>query len=330
MFLAAGLGTRLRPYTESEPKGLLPLCGVPLAQYALDQACEAGVIEGVINIHHQAQRASQGFLSLNRDQLRLRLSDESDCLMGSAGGLRRGLEILGGREPFFFLNTDTVSDFNLKELAAEHIRLHKTRGVTLTLVLFKEAPPPGEYTQIDVDPQTQLISQVGSKRRGAQFFTGMGIIEPEALRDVPLDRASDFLSQILLPTIAKRQAGALVRQRAWYDIGSPELWWRAHFDLIRRLETGSVSSRIRRRIETVARRAGNLIWIDREISGWRPGPEVFGPAFIGKKNGSVVLPSNLRLGPEAVLYLDRESGDPKKLDGYQRLISWGRHSTLFD
>ena len=77
MIMAAGLGTRLQPYTQFLPKPLLPLMGVPMIQFALDQVAEAGVKEVVINFHYLPEVAKKSLLALDHHQMKVHLSDEA-------------------------------------------------------------------------------------------------------------------------------------------------------------------------------------------------------------------------------------------------------------
>lgn len=86
MLMAAGLGTRLMPFTERAPKALLPVLGVPIAQFALDSLARAGVDRVVANVHHHASAAKQGLAQLDRGDADFFVSDESERLLGSAGG----------------------------------------------------------------------------------------------------------------------------------------------------------------------------------------------------------------------------------------------------
>jgi MurNAc alpha-1-phosphate uridylyltransferase len=103
MLMSAGLGTRLKPFTDLEPKALIPVMGVPTAQFSLDALAQAHVETIVANIHHQAEKARAGLESLERGNARLVISDESALLMGSGGGIAKALPNFGHR-PFYWLN----------------------------------------------------------------------------------------------------------------------------------------------------------------------------------------------------------------------------------
>ncbi len=86
--MAAGLGTRLRPFTQYRNKTLFPLMGVPIAQYALDAFSELKVKDTIVNVHHLPDFTRKALGELDWGGMHYGISDESKRLLGSAGGLR--------------------------------------------------------------------------------------------------------------------------------------------------------------------------------------------------------------------------------------------------
>jgi MurNAc alpha-1-phosphate uridylyltransferase len=118
MVLAAGLGKRLRPITDTLPKPLVSIAGRTLLDRGLDALAAAGVEKAVVNVHHfpdQIRRHVTG-----RSAPRITISDESDVLLDSAGGIVKALPELGA-DPFYILNADTFwidrAGSNLERLA---------------------------------------------------------------------------------------------------------------------------------------------------------------------------------------------------------------------
>lgn len=103
MVLAAGLGTRLRPITDTMPKPLVPIAGKPMIDYVLDALAEAGVEDAVVNVHHLADQMEAHLA--RRSRPRVQISDERAQLMDSGGGLVKGMKLLP-REPLFVMNAD--------------------------------------------------------------------------------------------------------------------------------------------------------------------------------------------------------------------------------
>jgi MurNAc alpha-1-phosphate uridylyltransferase len=294
MLMAAGLGTRLRPFTESRTKALIPVLGVPVAQFALDLAVQAGVRNCVANVHHQPEQTRSGLLALDRGGASLELSDESSQLLGSAGGYKKALPLLGGT--FFALNADVLCDVDLGALFRAHQRLRARYGVSLTLAVLRKAPAGEKYRRIVVDPSSELVTElVMQAEEEPPFWSGVAVVEPEALSGVP-DGPAEFIPTVLKPAIERRQAGAYLFSGHWHDVGSPELWLRAHLKLISGLEDGALPAMWRRRIERVSKRLTQGQWMSAKTvrvdnAGWT------GPCYWGGGG-----PSPASLGPEAVLY----------------------------
>ena len=105
MVLAAGLGTRMRPLTDTMPKPLVRIADKPLVDHVLDRLADAGVEKAVVNVHHFAEQLI-GHLA-QRVRPRIAISDERGLLLGTGGGVRKALPELG-EGPFFHINSDTI------------------------------------------------------------------------------------------------------------------------------------------------------------------------------------------------------------------------------
>ena len=103
--LAAGLGTRMRPYNGQVPKPLVEIGGKSLIDYSLDRLADAGVERAVVNVHHIADAVEQHLASRRRPHIVI--SDERAELLGTGGGIAKALPQLGDT-PFFLVNSDTV------------------------------------------------------------------------------------------------------------------------------------------------------------------------------------------------------------------------------
>lgn len=305
MLMAAGLGTRLKPFTDQIPKALVPVMGVPVAQFALDLLGGVPVPSVVANVHHLASKAVEGLHRLGR----VVISDESHALLGSAGGIVYALPHLGKR--FFILNADVLCEADLFRLAQAHHTLQATRGVKLTLTVFPRGPTGEVYREIQFDPVTQLVTRIGEKRGGGAFFTGISVAEASLFEPLERGKPWDFLEQVLLPAVERREVAAFVTKGAWYDVGSPLLWWRTHLDLMARLETGRIPSAWRRRIESVSKRMGPQIWCSRRTAVGALPFETVGPTFLDAPLDGPGVP----LGPKAVLYSGESRASREPLGG---------------
>lgn len=112
MIFAAGLGTRLRPLTDHMPKALVPVGGVPLLHRLLTKLHAAGYTHVVINVHHHAAQIID-FLAAHDYGMHIDISDESDMLLDTGGGLRHAAQFFTGDEPILLHNVDILSNLSL-------------------------------------------------------------------------------------------------------------------------------------------------------------------------------------------------------------------------
>lgn len=113
LVFAAGLGTRLKPLTDSMPKALVPVCGKPLLYHVLTKLRTAGYDEIAVNVHHFADQI-RNYLSENDFGIPIPVSDETDLLRETGGGIRHARPFLeGGDAPFLVHNVDILSDLDL-------------------------------------------------------------------------------------------------------------------------------------------------------------------------------------------------------------------------
>lgn len=178
MIFAAGLGTRLKPLTDTMPKALVPLGGKPLLQWQVEKLREAGIRDIVVNVHHfpdqiiDAIRAHEGW------GCRIQVSDERDCLLETGGGLRKAKALLGTDEPVLTCNVDILSNIDLKALLAAYddsaSLLVVSDRQTQRYLCFDEQHTLCGWTNIATG---ELKGQDGRHLA----FSGMQILSPEAL-----------------------------------------------------------------------------------------------------------------------------------------------------
>ena len=110
--LAAGLGTRLKPLTDKMPKAMVPVVGKPLLEHTLTKLHTSGVSNFVINVHHFSQQIKD-YVATHRLKDSIKISDESECLLDTGGGLRNAQKLFNTNEPVLIHNVDILSNANL-------------------------------------------------------------------------------------------------------------------------------------------------------------------------------------------------------------------------
>ena len=132
IIFSAGLGTRFKPWTDSHPKALALVNGKSLLQRNIEYLQQYGVKDVVVNVHHFPEQIIEAIKKNNGWRSNIVISDETDELLETGGGLMKAKQFLDGDKPFISLNVDILTNLNLNKLMAFH-QQHKplvTFGVT--------------------------------------------------------------------------------------------------------------------------------------------------------------------------------------------------------
>ena len=120
MILAAGLGTRLKPWTDHHPKALAVVNGKSLLQRNIEYLQQYGITDVVVNVHHFADQIIDA-VAINKGWGRnVMISDERDVVLETGGGLLKARHLLEGNAPFITINVDILTDLNLNKLLDYH------------------------------------------------------------------------------------------------------------------------------------------------------------------------------------------------------------------
>ena len=138
MIFAAGLGTRLKPITDTIPKALVPVCSQPLLKHLVDKLKEAGYSEVVINVHHFAEKIREYVAQNNDFGIKVSFSDETDLLRETGGGIRHAAELLDDGEPFLVHNVDILSNLDLEDFYQAHMAESISIDTPLATLLVSE------------------------------------------------------------------------------------------------------------------------------------------------------------------------------------------------
>ena len=117
MIFAAGLGTRLKPITDTLPKAMVPVCGKPLIEHVSRKLLSFGIDEVVVNVHHFADKIEEWIAS--QDYMRMQVSDERKMLLETGGAVLHARKYLEGCGQFLIHNVDIMSNADLKWLESQ-------------------------------------------------------------------------------------------------------------------------------------------------------------------------------------------------------------------
>jgi len=218
MYLAAGLGERMRPLTNDRPKPLVPLAGRPQIDYALNRLRDAGVMRVVINLHYLGGLI-RGHLRTWR-QPEIIFSDETDQLLGPGGGVVKALPLLGDRA-FFVHNCDSFWRADGGRIFHRMAQLWDEARMDALLLLA----PLGQASHFE-GPGDYFMASDGALRRNSAkaeapyAYTGVQIAHPRLFVDAP----KGAFSTVQLWDRAE-QAGRLFGMELdahWFHTGTPE------------------------------------------------------------------------------------------------------------
>lgn len=218
--LAAGLGTRLRPITDSTPKCMLQIGDRPLLDIWLDALVKAGVHEVLINLHHLAPMV-RAHVAARSGPPAVRMVEEQE-LLGSAGTLLANRDFVDGEEMFLAVNADNLTDFDLRVL----IDAHRDSGAIATLSLFR-APRPSECGVVDVE-DGRVVGYVEKPADPPSDLAnaGMYAFHPSVLEVIAGPPPKD-IGYDLLPRLVGRARAVTIDGCYFIDIGTPAALERA-------------------------------------------------------------------------------------------------------
>ena len=218
MVLAAGLGERMRPITDTTPKPLVKVSGQAMLDFVLDRLADAGVERAVVNVHYRADQIERHLAS--RKTPEIVISDERAKLLNTGGGVVKALPELG-REPFFHLNSDTIWIDSVKPNLT---RLAEAFDYSIMDALLLLAPIAtsigyagrGDFTMA---PDGRLQKR-GEQEVAPYVYAGAAILTPELFDNAPADAFS--LTRMFDKA---REAGRLHGLRlegVWMHVGTPD------------------------------------------------------------------------------------------------------------
>ena len=222
MVLAAGLGMRMRPLTDTLPKPLpkplVKVAGKALIDHGLDKLAAAGVKAAVVNVHHLADQIERHLAK--RKKPKIKISDERGLLLDTGGGVAKALPLLGDA-PFFHLNSDTLwvdgETPNLTRLA-QAFELAKMDALLLL------APAKGSIGyagsgDFSLHADGRLVARVEGTQ-APLVYAGVAILAP-ALFDGAPDGAFS-LTALFERAAAKGRLHGLAIDGRWMHVGSPD------------------------------------------------------------------------------------------------------------
>ena len=184
MILAAGLGTRLKPFTENHPKALLPINGKTLLQRNVEFLQLFNVKDVIINVHHFAAQIKETVQQNNGWGSNVTISDETDLVLETGGGLKKAGEYLQtSLEPFVLMNADILTDLDIDQVK----NLHNQNSALATLAVTNRST--SRYLLFNDDNflcgwLNEKTGEQKGKTGNKKAFSGIHILSPKIFQHI--------------------------------------------------------------------------------------------------------------------------------------------------
>ena len=283
LFLAGGLGTRLKPITNDLPKPMVPIVGKPLLERNIQRLKKIGVDEIVLSTCYKPHKIEKHFgdgrgLGVKIDYI------TEDVPLGTAGAIKNAESFFD--DTFLVFNSDILSDIDISEM----IRFHKEKGALATIAVT-QVDNPSAYGVIEHD-ENGFITAFKEKPQPHESSSnlinaGVYIFEPQLLNEIPSGRAVS-IERETYPLLLQKGYKMAVYNRCsyWLDLGTPEKYLKAHKDIL----------------EGVLQMGGNFFNKNRQFisktAKIHHSAKIIGPVYIGDE---VEVDSLSVIGPNTVL-----------------------------
>lgn len=185
MIFAAGMGTRLKPLTDTMPKALVPINGKPMLEHIILKLKNSGFTQIVINIHHLGQQIIDFLTDNNNFGIEILISDERDYLMDTGGGIKKAAHFFAGKEPFLIHNVDIISNVDLKKLYDKHLETNPlatllvSKRETSRYLLFNEENKLCGWRNLDTGEVKSFYPYFDPAQYNEYAFSGIHVLSPE-------------------------------------------------------------------------------------------------------------------------------------------------------
>jgi mannose-1-phosphate guanylyltransferase len=267
--LTAGLGTRLRPLTDVRAKPAVPVAGEPIIRRIVRWLAAHRVQDIVLNLHHRPETIAAAVGDGSDLSARVRYSWEQPDVLGSAGGPRQALPIVGA-DTFFLINGDTLTDVDLDAL----FESHESTGSLITLALVPN-PDPLRYGGVRLDDGHRVIgfAPSGVAATDAYHLVGVQVVHSSVFASLPAGRRARSIGGVY-DALMDKQPGAVrgfVCDAAFRDVGTVPDYWSTSWSLVEaegRAARGlppDVTFGRRVRIHPGARVSRSILWDDVDV-----------------------------------------------------------------
>ncbi len=226
MILAAGLGTRLKPLTDQTPKALVKVYDVPLLEIQIRRLIYFGYDEIIINVHHFKNQVESFLAKKNNFGISIKISDESDELLETGGGLMKAAWLLTGKDPFLLINVDVLTNLDLNNLYKNHLQSNSLATLAVLnrtssrYLLFNDSNTLCGWR--DDNTNREIISRKANGGYTRLAFSGIHMINPEIFSLITETGKFSIITSYLNLAQEHIINGCRHDDTFWLDAGKPE------------------------------------------------------------------------------------------------------------
>lgn len=225
MILAAGRGERMRPLTDTCPKPLLKVHGIPLIEYHITKLAQSGITDIVINHAWLGAMISNHLGNGDKFGVKITYSPEEQGALETAGGIIKALPLLTNNstsrrsnEPFMLINGDVFTDFNFSKMP-------KLADDCLAHICLIENPEHNINGDFIFDnhqlKNIGLSSGSAIKNKSTFTFSGLSLFRPDFFKGKHVEKTLK-LGPMLKQAVGQNKVSASLLDCAWTDVGTPE------------------------------------------------------------------------------------------------------------
>ena len=233
MILAAGMGTRLRPITNTVPKPMVPLCNRPLIGWAMESFLAAGITQLIVNLHHLPEPIEVYLGQQYAGKATIRFSYEQQIL-GTGGAIRRVRPLLENEEAFYLANGDTVQ-------FPRWDALRDTLDDNIAVLTLRHPPHDDKFTAVWLE--NGRITGFGDGRGEPLMFAGSHLISTRLFDHLPDEDVFGIVDRVYQPLIdeGKETIAGSIDDGLWFDIGTPQRYASASRAMLEAIVRGDVA-----------------------------------------------------------------------------------------
>ena len=226
MILAAGLGRRLRPLTDYQPKALVKVGAQPLLGIVIERLKRFGIRDIIINVHHFTDQILKYLKEQQYFGINIEISDERDQLLETGGGLLKAASFFDDGQPFLLCNTDIITDLDLHAFLAAHqangglATLAVRHRPTSRYFIFDQAGILNGWINTNTGQVKMCRPAVGELQTLA--FSGLHIIDPRIFTMMEAKGKFSIVETYLNAAAEQDIYAYLHDEDTWLDVGRPE------------------------------------------------------------------------------------------------------------